>query len=233
MIPSWLLKDGFLWQELFKLALSLIGSLFLAWLIQIIITRRDQRNQEIERKNQQIRDLRNEFVEIFNEYYKVRKRYKTVRDTILEKKISNPYIKDDTYRINEIFDGLLLICMDLEVRYSTLIDRLSTTLPDLWESELKTLMSGRTTGTKTAESYLQEVREIRHKIENGEDISGYSLEAYLHIIRLQIEAEQYIGRSVRKIINKTFHLILVSFESYEKQIFSRSRSAKRESRIST
>ena len=68
MLPSWLLKDNFFYQELFKLFLSLLGSLFLAFLIQIIITKRDQRSQELERKRQQINELRNDLVQIFNEY---------------------------------------------------------------------------------------------------------------------------------------------------------------------
>ena len=221
MLPSWLLKDNFLWQELFKLFLSLIGSLFLAWLIQIVIIKRDRENQELERKHQQINSLRNEFVQIFNEYYKIRKRYKSVRATLLNKKDRNPYIENQSEKINEIFDSLLIACIELEARYSTLLDRLKTSFSDFWKYELASLMSGRSADVVNASSYLQLIREIRHKIEHGQDISNYNLEAYFHIIRLQIEREKDIVSSIRQSVTATFHSVLAAFDSYEKQMYSR------------
>lgn len=228
MIPSWLLKDNFLYQELFKLFLSLVGSLFLAWLVQLIITRRDQKTQELERKRQQINELRSDLVQIFNEYYKVRKRYTTVRDTFVGSKIRNPYIKGQTEKINEIFDNLLITCIDLEAGYSTLIDRLKTTFPDFWENSLEFLL-----GSNTSNSYSQ---VIRHEIEHGQDISNSTLESFFHIIRYQIEHEEDIDISIKSSLTDIFHCVLAAFDVYEKQMslpkvkfvkFSRSRAISR------
>jgi hypothetical protein len=210
MLPSWLLKDNFLYQELFKLFLSLLGSLFLAWLIQIIITRRDRKTQELERKRQQINELRNDLVQIFNEYYKVRKRYTTVRDTFVGNRIRNPYIKDQPEKINEVFDNLLITCIDLEARYSTLIDRLKTTFPDFWEDSLEFLL-----GSNSANSYTQ---VIRHKIEHGQDIGGSTLESFFHVIRHHIEHEEDIDRSIKESLTRVFYSILTAFDGYEKQM---------------
>jgi hypothetical protein len=215
MIPSWLLKDNFLYQEIFKLFLSLIGSLFLAWLIQIIITKRDRKTQELERKRQQINELRNDLVQIFNEYYKIQKRYTTVRDTFIGKRIRNPYIKDQTEKINEVFDSLLVSCIDLEARYSTLIDRLKTTFPDFWEDNLESLMGSEVVSNKAPNSYSQ---VIRHKIEHGQDIGGSTLESFFHVIRHQIEHEEDTDRSIKESLTVVFHSVLTAIDAYEKQM---------------
>lgn len=217
MLPSWLFKNDFLWQELFKLFLSLLGSVFLAGLIQIIITRRDRRNQELELKRQQINDLRNDLVQVFNEYYKVRKRYTTVRDTFVGNRTRNPYIKDQNAKINEIFDNLLITCIDLEARYSTLIDRLKTTFPDFWENNLEFLMGSEVVTSNTSVLYSQ---IVRHKIEHGQDISNSTLESFFHVIRHQIEHEQDIDHSIKQSLTETFHSVLAAFEVYEKQMSS-------------
>ncbi|ARV57475.1 hypothetical protein BZZ01_01450 [Nostocales cyanobacterium HT-58-2] len=240
MLPSWLLKDNFLWQELFKLFLSLLGSLFLAWLIQIIITRRDRKTQELERKRQQINELRNDLVQVFNEYYKVRKRYTTVRDTLVGKRTRNPYIKNQNAKINEVFDNLLITCIDLEARYSTLIDRLKTTFPDFWEDNLEFLLGSEVISSNASESYSQ---VIRHKIEHGQDnrqdIGSTTLESFFSVIRHQIEHEQDIDRSIKESLTATFHSVLAAFDLYEKQMslpkvkavkFSRSGSTGRHTR---
>lgn len=217
MLPSWLLKDSFLYQELFKLFLSLLGSLFLAWLIQIVITERDRKTQELERKRQQINELRNDLVQVFNEYYKVRKRYTTVRDTFVGKRIRNPYIKDQPEKINEIFDSLLVTCIDLEARYSTLIDRLKTTFPDFWANSLECLMgevisnSSEAMSNNAATSYNQ---VLRHQIECGQDIT---LESFFRIIRHQIEHEEDIDLSIKE-RTRVFHSVLTAFDVYEKQM---------------
>jgi hypothetical protein len=215
MLPSWLLKDNFLYQELFKLFLSLLGSLFLAWLIQIIITRRDRKTQELERKRQQINELRNDLVQVFNEYYKVRKRYTTVRDTFVGNRIRNPYIKDQPEKINEVFDNLLVTCIDLEARYSTLIDRLKTTFPDFWEESLEFLMGSEVISNNAANSYNQ---VIRHKIEYGQDIGSSTLESFFHVIRHQIEHEEDTDRSIKESLTRVFHSVLAAFDVYEKQM---------------
>lgn len=227
MLPGWLLKDDFLWQELFKLFLSLIGSLFLAWLIQIVITKRDQRNQELESKRSQINKLRDEFVQIFNEYYKIRKRYKTIRDTILGRKERNPYVKGQSEKINEILDGLLITCMELEARYSTLLDRLRASFPEFWENKLSFLMLGRSAIDGTHKSYPQLIKDIRHRLETGQDIRHSNLEAYFHIMRLQIENEQDIDAMLRQCVTETFHAVLSAFDSYENDVASLSRKADR------
>lgn len=214
MLPSWLLKDNFLYQELFKLFLSLLGSLFLAWLIQIIITKRDRKTQELERKRQQINELRNELVQVFNEYYKVRKRYATVRDTFVGHRTRNPYIKDENKRY-EVFDNLLVTCIDLEARYSTLIDRLKTTFPDLWEGRLEFIMGNEVISTAVSNSYPQ---VVRHKIEHGEDISTSTLKSFFHNIRHQIEHEEDIDRSIKESLIGAFHSVLAEFDMYEKQM---------------
>jgi hypothetical protein len=215
MLPSWLLKDNFFYQELFKLFLSLIGSLFLAFLIQIIITKRDQRSQELERKRQQINELRNDLVQIFNEYYKIRKRYVSVRDTLAGKSIRNPYIKNQSEKINEIFDNLLIACFDLEGRYSTLIDRLKTTFPDFWEDRLKLLMDNEIMSKNTSDLNPQ---VIRRKIEHGQDISGSTLKSFFHVIRHQIEHEEDIDRSIKESLTGAFLSVLAEFDMYEKHM---------------
>ncbi|MEO1395986.1 MAG: hypothetical protein AAFV90_24075 [Cyanobacteria bacterium J06634_5] len=215
MLPGWLLKDDFLWQELFKLFLSLIGSLFLAWLIQIVITKRDQKNQEIESRRSQINELRGELVQIFNEYYKIRKRYKTIRDTLLGRKERNPYVKGQSEKINEILDGLLITCMELEARYSTLLDRLRVSFPEFWENKLAFLMLGRSAIDGSHKSYPQLIKEIRYRLEAGQDIRDSNLEAYFHVMRLQIEDEQDIDAMLRQCVTETFHSVLSAFDSYE------------------
>jgi hypothetical protein len=227
MVPSWLLKDNFLWQELFKLFLSLLGSLFLACLIQIIITKRDRKNQQLELKRQQINDLRNDLVQVFNEYYKVRKRYTTVRDTFVGKRNRNPYIKNQHDKINEVFDNLLISCIDLEASYSTLIDRLRTTFPDFWRSSLESLMGSEVVSSNTSERYSQ---TIRYKIEQGQDISDSTLESFFYVIRHQIEHEQDIDHSIKQGLTKTFHSILTAFDVYEKCMSSSERKVIRVSR---
>ncbi|MHC5915239.1 MAG: hypothetical protein ACYTXE_30570 [Nostoc sp.] len=215
MLPSWLLKDNFLYQELFKLFLSLLGSLFLAWLIQIIITRRDRKNQELERKRQQINELRNDLVQVFNEYYKIRKRYTTVRDTLVGNITRNPYIKNQDEKINEIFDNLLIACIDLEAKYSTLLDRLKTTFPEFWQDNLEFLMGSEVISENASNSYFQ---TIRHKIKHGQDIGGSTLESFFHVIRHQIEHEEDIDRSIKMPLMQAFHSTLAAFDMYEKQM---------------
>lgn len=215
MLPSWLLKDNFLYQELFKLFLSLLGSLFLALLIQIIITQRDRRSQELERKRQQINELRNDLVQIFNEYYKIRKRYVTVRDTFVGRRNRNPYIKNQSEKINGIFDNLLINCIDLEGRYSTLIDRLKTTFPGFWEDSLKFLMNSEIMSNNTSDLNPQ---VIRRKIEQGQDINGSTLKSFFHVIRHQIEHEEDIDRSIKESLTGAFLSVLAAFDMYEKQM---------------
>jgi hypothetical protein len=211
MIPAWLLKDNFLYQELFKLFLSLLGSLFLAWLIQIVITKRDRKTQELERNRQQINELRNELVQVFNEYYKVRKRYTSVRDTVVGNRARNPYIEDQNRRY-KIFDNLLVVCIDLEARYSTLIDRLATTFPDFWECDLEFIMGSGAIPNAVSNPYAQ---VIRHKIEHGQDISNSTLKSFFHVIRHQIEQEEDIDRSIKKSLTEAFHSVLAAFDAYE------------------
>ena len=215
MLPNWLLKDDFLWQELFKLFLSSIGSLFLAWLIQIVITRRDQKNQETERKRQQINELRNDLVEVFNEYYKVRKRYTTVRDTFTGKRTRNPYIQEKGVRTNEIFDNLLVDCIALEAKYSTLIDKLKTTFPDFWESNLDLFMGNAAASKSGAQPFPH---AIRYKIGRSQSPDDSSLESSFHVIRHQIEHEQDIDRSIKENLTVAFQEVLIQFEAYEKHI---------------
>lgn len=216
MLHSWLLKDNFLYNELFKLFLSLLGSLFLAWLIQIIITRRDRKTQELERKRQQINELRNDLVQVFNEYYKVRKRYTTVRDTFIGKSIRNPYIKDQHEKINGIFDDLLITCIDLEARYSTLIDRLKTTFPDFWQDSLEFLMGNNVISNNELNSYSP---VVRHENERGQVDSG-TLEHFFNVIRYQIEHEEDIDQSIKESLTGAFHFVLTEFDMYERQMFS-------------
>jgi hypothetical protein len=215
MLPSWLLKDNFLYQELFKLFLSLLGSLFLAWLIQIVITKRDRKTQELERKRQQINELRNDLVQVFNEYYKIRKRYTTVRDTHIGNRTRNPYIKNRDEKINEIFDSLLIACIDLEAKYSTMIDRLKTTFPDFWQDNLEFLMSSEVISDNVPNSYPQ---VVGHKTEHGKDIGGSTLESFFHVIRHQIEHEEDIDRSIKLPLTQVFHSTLAAFDMYEKQM---------------
>jgi hypothetical protein len=214
MILSWLLKDNFLYQEIFKLFLSLLGNLFLAWLIQIVITKRDQKNQDLEHKRHQINEFRDELVQIFNEYYKVRKRYTTVRDTFVGDSTRNPYIQDQNEKINEVFDNLLITCIGLEARYSILIDRLSTTFPSFWKDSLEYLMESEVIPNHVPPLYLQ---VIKHKIEQGQTIT---LGSSFDIIRHQIEREEDINHSIKNSLKGAFHVVLAAFDGYEKQISS-------------
>lgn len=192
-MPTWLLKDGFLWQELFKLFLSLIGSLFLAWLIQLLLTNRDRRIQEIERKRNLLNDIRLELVQIFQEYYRVRKRYTTIRDTFSGVEVRNPYILSYAERRDTILDDLLVMCIGLEARYATLRDRIKVSFPDVWTLELQTIME-------------------RKAIHDG------TLEAYFNSIRYHIENAKDIDKTIKEPLSATLQNVLTILDKYDRQI---------------
>jgi hypothetical protein len=62
--------------------------------------------------------------------------------------------------------------IDLEARYSTLIDRIKTTFPDFWEDSLEFLMGSEVISNSALNSYSQ---VIRYKIEHGQDIGSSGL----------------------------------------------------------
>jgi hypothetical protein len=194
MLPEWLIKDDFIWRELFKTSLSVLISLLLILLGRTILFRRDRKIRELDRSRDILDELRNELVEIDNEYYKVRKRYATVRDAFLGNTKRNNYIVKLPAKREEVMDDLLVRCISLEARYYTLMKRLEVSLPTLWSNNLKLLM------------------------ERGEKKEKDNLEYYFDRIRDCIEEETEIDKSIKTPIASKFELILAAFDNYESKL---------------
>lgn len=170
MLPNWLLKDGFLWQELFKFGLSLLGSIFLALLAHFVLAERDKRLQEIERKRQILAELKAQLIRIWNDYYKIRKRYTTIRDTSVGTRKRNPYIANTPEKLNEIFDNLIVDCINLEAEYYPLKERVKVSFRDLWSTKVRLLLSSEGRERQRDNSLQEYFMRIRHRIEDNLDI---------------------------------------------------------------
>ena len=194
MFPDWLIKDDFVWKELVKTSLSVTISLLLILLGRTILFRRDRKIRDLDRSRDMFDELRNEFVEIDNEYYKVRKRYETVREAFCGKIKRNPYIVKSPPKREEVMDSLLVICIGLEGRYYTLMERLRVSFPEFWDNTLKSLME----------------RENKKDKDN--------LEYYFDQIRDCIEEQIEIDSSIKTAVATKFRKILEEFEAYEPKL---------------
>lgn len=192
-MPEWLTNGFFIQQELFRLFLSLLSSLFIAFLVQSVLVRRDRRIKLLEQQQSQLNDLRAEFVQIFNDYYTLRKRYTSIHDTIHGKMMRNRYIKNNQGRINEILDGLILQGIQLEARYASLIEQFKVQFPDLWNK-------------------IQPIMDYQKPDERS------SLGSYFSFLRHLIEQDIDIDDKLKNILSQHFREALEIINTYERRL---------------
>jgi hypothetical protein len=199
-MPDWLMKDDFLAQEIFRFALSILTGIILAILVQVVLTRRDRRLQQLERQQIQLRELRREVVDIYESYYRVRKRYTTVRDTLEGKRVRNVHLRGNTSKASEIFDDLIDDCIGLEARYFTMLRQLEVAFPTEWDKTFKRLMS----------SKVWQVDDVTQ--------NDNTLQFYFGNIRHCIEQYQDIDDDVKEIAKENLHAVLRAFNSCEAKL---------------
>lgn len=160
-------------SELISTVLSILTSLLILLIGRRMLAERDRQIQELERSRVLFRSLRAEFLAIYNQYYTARKRYTTLHDTLVGKRVRNPYFQAlPEERRNMRLDKLSLNVISLEGRFFTLVEQLKIAFPQLWADELQPLMQ-RNKADKGNESSIESYfHQIRRNIEENEDITA-------------------------------------------------------------
>jgi hypothetical protein len=184
-------------SELISTVLSILTSLLILLIGRRMLAERDRQIQELERARVGFRHLRNEFVSIYNQYYAARKRYTTLRDTMVGKRLRNPYFKAlPEERQNMRLDKLSMKVIGLEGRYFSLVEQLKIGFAELWANKLNALMA----------------RDKTNKA--GDD----SMEGYFHEIRRSIEDNQDVTAELKKPLEERFVQIIQALNDHEDKI---------------
>jgi hypothetical protein len=187
-------------SQLISAVISILTSLLILLIGRRMLAERDRQIQEAERSRVLFRSLRAEFVAIYNHYYAARKRYTTLRDTLVGKRVRNPYFQAlPEERRNMRLDKLSLNVIGLEGRYFTLVEQLKIGFPELWNNHLKPLMQ-------------------RDKTDKGSDIS---IENYFHEIRRSIEENLDITADLKTPLEERFVQIVKILNDHEGTIIAR------------
>lgn len=185
--------------ELISTVISIATSLLILLIGRRMLAERDRQIQELERARVGFRSLRGEFVEIYNQYYAARKRYTTLRDTLMGKRLRNPYFEAlPDERKNMRLDKLALNVIKLEGRYFTLVEQLKIGFPTLWTGKLEPLMA-------------------RDKADKAGDTS---IEAYFYQIRRSIEDNIDITADLKKPLEQRFVEIIQALNDHEATIIA-------------
>lgn len=187
-------------SELISAVIGILTSLLILLIGRRMLAERDRQIQEAERSRVLFRSLRAEFVAVYNEYYTARKRYTTLRDTLIGKRLRNPYFQAlSEERRNKRLDNLSLKVIGLEGRYFTLVEQLKIGFPELWNNQLK--------------PYMQ-----RDKSDKGADTS---IENYFYEIRRSIEGNQDITADLKNPLEERFVQIIKVLNDHEGTIIAR------------